>query len=151
MGFEPIIQSDGSWRVGTSGQLTYLDQWRDRPVAYTNSGTRTLDANYWRIVPGNTLPDKRLYLVWFRFDCTGAPWNMYATFTYTTVIQNGESFCPYYCPVIMHADNGSTIYPIFKAGDAYGQVTSGLDVYIAGQDGRFGTWTVYLYDLGGIA
>lgn len=148
MGFEPIIQPDGTWRIGNAGRLTYLDQWRFRPVAYQNSGSRTLDGNYWTIVPPGTLPNRTAYLVYFAWSSSGAPWLFSASFMMATVAQNGESSSPYFVPSFSHADNGSDIYALVKAGNAYGGTISGLDINIENQNGRVGSWTVYLYNLG---
>lgn len=149
MGFEPIIQADGTWAVGAAGRDTYLSRWRDRPIAYTNSGSMTLSgSSYTRVIPANTLPANRIYLMYFNFSSTGNPWILNTASILSTVSQNGESSSAVYQPIIVHADNGASFYIRMRVGDTYGHISSGLEVQILGNDGRVGSYTINLYDMG---
>jgi len=149
MGFEPIIQADGTWAVGTAGKDTYLSRWRDRPVAYTFTGSMTLSgSSYTRVIPANTLPPNRIYFMYFSFGSSGNPWILNTASMLCPTSQNGDSPTSTYHPIIVHADNGASFYVRFRLGDTYGHVSSGLEVQIIGSNGRVGSYTIYLYDMG---
>lgn len=149
MGFEPIIQSDGSWKIGQSGKTISMGKWTSRPKKYAGSGSYTLSTGSpLTAVPAGTLTNGNVYLIYFQYSASGNPWILNVCFLFSPVNMNGaQAGLINSVPFICHADNGST-FSVFLNSPTGTTAAGGVNIEVRGSDGRVGSYTVDVYDMG---
>lgn len=154
MGFEPLIDASGNWKIGASKDYTVQMNrpWRDNlSPTFTFTGSMTCsDTTYLKIINSSVLTPNQMYFMDLVFNSSGNPWILSTSFLYSCVSQNGDCLEVQALPYIIHADNGAAIYLFVRAGTSSPHVPSGLEIMISGVSGRVGTYTCKVYAWGNL-